>query len=164
MFAAQVFESGNIVRIGEEPDVENKIAIGGNAVTITEAVHLHQDLLLMTMIAEGAVDRLTKLVHVELAGIDDRIGQTLDGSEHFPLVANAGGDALPRAQRMGTARFAEAADQDRVVCFEKQQPRADCALYLFVHRREALECGSLANIDDESGVTDLRTEGELGEL
>ena len=48
-----------------------------------------------TLAAKRGVNGLAQLVHVELAGVDDGLGQRADGLQALALPADAGGDALP---------------------------------------------------------------------
>src|SRR5215467_4854636 len=69
--------------------------------------------------AEGGVNGLAQLMDVELARIDDRIGQRADRTEQLALLTHVVGDALSGAQGMRTPRLAETPDQARVVGFQE---------------------------------------------
>ena len=78
------------------------------------------------------------------------------GSQALALAANAGGDALIRAQRMRPARFAEAPLQRRVVGLQENQPRGDFLADFFEQGGETLERLSFANVDDQRRAPDVR--------
>ena len=65
------------------------------------------------------------------------------------------GDALVGAQRMRTARFAEAADQRRIVGFQEQQPRGNLAADALEQRRKAFQRRAFANIHHQRRAADV---------
>ena len=112
------------------------------------------------------MDGLAQLMHVELAGIDDRIGQPADGRQALPFPADAGRDALVRAQRMRTARLAEAPDQRRIVGFEEKQPRGNLAADALVTGRESASSAAPSRMSTTMRrAADVRARlGQLGEF
>src|ERR1700722_14403762 len=107
------------MRSKQEADVEEQGRIFRNDVAEAEADTGDQNALLCGLLLESFVDVRAQLVHIELRRVDDKIGKAPNRAEMAAFFLERGFYRLIRAERMRTARFAEAAQQHRVRSFEK---------------------------------------------
>src|SRR5581483_31828 len=117
--ARQLLKSRYVVGVGQKTDVKDKIAVGRNAVTISEARHVDHDLGLFTIPAEFFADELAQFMHREFRGVDDKIRHRAYWSQCPTLRLNTFGDSPIGAERVRPARFAEPAQDRLVVCIQK---------------------------------------------
>src|SRR5579863_7143845 len=69
------------MRVGQKANVEDKIRILRDALTKSETNAGNQNALLRRLLLEALVDMRAQLVHVELRGIDDEIGEPADRTQ-----------------------------------------------------------------------------------
>src|SRR5437773_4748080 len=165
MPAGEFLETGNVIGVGKKADIEDQIAIGGNAVSIAEAGQVDHDLGFFFGAAKLFLDEIPELVDRELGSVDGEIGQAPDGRKQLPLQTNALGDGLLIAERMWAARFTESPRDGFVVRFQEQQAGGNFAADTRIDGRESLEAQPFANIHYQGGETNARgVPGQLGEF
>ena len=101
-------QSRNEMRVGKKAHVKDEIRIRRNAIAIAEANNRYEQRPRIR-IFEARGDEVAKLVHVELRGIDDHIGELADGLHQRALVAQAFANRVILPEGMGTTRLAVAA-------------------------------------------------------
>ena len=86
--------------------------------------------------AELAGDHVSKLMDVELRGIDGVIRQLTDRHHQLALILDARDDGTLPPERMGPPGLAEPADQNFVVRLQKYQGHGKGPLDLGVYLRK----------------------------
>src|SRR5215470_18727018 len=81
-------QARNEMWIGKKAHVKDEIRIRRNTVAIAETDHGHEQRARLGILEAGS-DKVAKLVHVELRGIDDHIGELADGLHQGALMAQA---------------------------------------------------------------------------
>src|SRR5581483_5297832 len=139
MASCKFLESRNVVGVRKKANVENQIAIRGEAVPVAEAGDVNEDLRFLALALELLLDETAQVVHVEFRSVNDQIGEGADGREHFALPKDTLADGLfAGAEWMRPARFAEPAHQRLVIGFEEEQPRIQARADTAPGRRKPL--------------------------
>ena len=73
------------MRIGQEAHVEDHVGVERHAVLEAEAQAGDQQPLGLLLVAEALLDVRAQLMHVEVRGVDERVGNVADGIEQLAL-------------------------------------------------------------------------------
>src|SRR6266851_3249881 len=106
------------VRVGQEPHVKDEVGILGHAMTKAETHARDQDAFLARLLAETLRNVGPQFMDVELRGVDDEIGQPADRAQMAPLGLQCRFYWRVRAQRVGTAGFAEPSQKHSIGCLQ----------------------------------------------
>jgi hypothetical protein len=111
---------------------------------------------------------IAQLVHRQVGGVDDQIGQRPDPGHLPAFLVDTFPDRSIRRERMGPAGLTEAAHQRRAVRLEKDQARLDAGhrLQFAVDLGELLEEPAFAHIDDNRDPleTGIAADGQLAKV
>jgi hypothetical protein len=153
------------VGVGKKAHVEDEVGINGDAVFVAEAEAGDEEVVEFFVGAEAGLDVGAELVHVEIRGIDEDIGDVADGVKELALFNNGAGDGLHAAQGVGAACLAVAADENLILRVEEDDRGGDEPLDVLEDIRKTVEGLALANIDDNSCMLNLsRVSDEFGEV
>lgn len=90
------------VRVRQESAIEEEVDVERDAVLVPEGHDVGLDLARRVgPLAEELVEPVPQLVHIEVRGVDDEIGLTLELLEQRPLPRDAIDDAVGVGERMG---------------------------------------------------------------
>src|SRR5215469_3159108 len=138
-------QTWNEMRIGKKAHVKDQVRIRRHAITIAKADHGNQQRPRVGIL-EARGNEVAKLVHVELRGIDDHIGEFADRLHQRALVAQAFAHRIVLSEGMRTARFAIAAQQRVFVSFNEDQRNRVILLEMFQQRGQFFELQSLTRV------------------
>src|SRR3954452_15691808 len=128
VFAGQRTELGNEVRIGQKAHVEDEVGIFGNTITEAKADGRDQHMAVRLFAMKTLLNVSTKLVNVELGGIDDVVSECGNRLNAFTFRENGSLYRGAIAHRVRAASFAEAALQNFVGSLEEQDAGRDTFL------------------------------------
>src|SRR5271155_4441130 len=154
IFAAEFPQVRDEMRIGQEADVEYQVRIRGNAVAKPKADDGDEQRA-AAGILEAINYELAKLVDVEFRGVDDDIGETANGRHAAAFEANALGDGIIGAERVRTAGFAEAAEQNFVAGFDEDEGGGMFGDEFAVNSGELFDLLAFAGVNEERGAFDF---------
>ena len=153
--AAKVPQARNEMRIRQKAHVEHQVRVGRNTIAKSEADNGNQQWP-AAGILKSVNDELAQLVNVELRGVNDDVGEATDRapcrwrSNRIPWAIES-----VLAQRMRTARFAEATKQDFVARFDKYQGRGMFSRELAVDTGELFDLLAFAGVHQQRGALNL---------
>src|SRR5215467_10298758 len=103
-------QTWNEMWVGEKAHIKDQVCIRRHAIAVAKADDGNQQRPPVGIL-EARGNEVTKLVHVELRGIDDHVGKFANRFHQSSLVAQAFAYRIILAQRMRTPRLAVAAQQ-----------------------------------------------------
>ncbi len=140
--------------VRQEADVEDEVAVHGQAVTIAEAGHFNAQVRFVPLAGEFLADDLAQLVHIQPGRVDHQIGRLADRPQAHSLTLNALGDR-PGPQRVRPPGLAVTAHQRAVVGLEEDQPNRNSAPQRLQEAGQLAEFLPFAHIHHERRVADL---------
>ena len=142
------------VRIGQKANVENQVGVRRNTIAESEAHHRdHQGIA--AWVLKAVDDELAEFMHVEFCGVDHHVREAPDGRHAAAFLVNAICDRTAVGQGMGTARFAEAADQRVVARLAEEQGDGMLAAQPAIHLRQIFDLFALTSVDQKRGALDF---------
>ena len=155
----------NKVRVGQEADVEDQVGVFRNTLTKSEAHAGNENAFFRGLFLKTLGDVSAKLVHIELRGVDDEVGNRPNGAQVAAFRLERGLHGCVRAQGMRPARLAETAHQNRVGSFEEDDFRRDHAGDRLQYLRKLFQLRTFADVHDQRGAANLaRLHGQVGKL
>ena len=143
------------VRVGEEAAVEHEVDVDRQAVLVPERHEAGLQRAGALLVAEDLAQAVAQLVHVELGGVDDQIGQAAQLVEQLAFVGDAVGHARARGERVATTRGLVAAHEHVVGGVEEQHLGAGAHLAQLAERGlEVVDELPGAHVDDEREAGD----------
>ena len=117
--------------IGQEAHIEDHVRVERHAIFETEAEAGDEEALGFLLVPETREDVSTQLVHVEVGGVDERVGDVADGVKQLALFNDGAPHRFAAAERVRAARLRVAADENRVLGIEKNHARLQQLLDAF---------------------------------
>src|SRR5271170_4462194 len=154
IFAAEFPQARDEMRIGQKANIEDQVRIRGNAIAKAEADGRDEQRA-TAGILEAIDDELAQFVNVEFRGVDDDIGETANGRHAAAFEANALGDGIIGAERVRTAGFAEAAEQNFVAGFDEDAGGGMFGDELAINSGELFDLLAFAGVNEERGAFDF---------
>src|SRR5271157_4401138 len=69
MKSVQWLEFRDVIRVWQEPHIENQVAVGRNAVAKAEAVHVDENLLRLPATVEALHDQRSQIVNIQFRSV-----------------------------------------------------------------------------------------------
>ena len=146
IFAGEAAQGRDKVGVGKKAHVEDEVGVRRNAVFVAKADDGNEHGAVVG-IFEAFRDEVTKLVDVELGGVDDDIGEFADGLHEIAFMTEAFSNGKGLAKRMRAAGLAEAAEQSVVAGVDENESDGVILAEMFKEGREFFELHPFARVD-----------------
>src|SRR5665213_1509219 len=128
ILARQLFEFGDVVRVGQKTNVKNQVAVGWHSVAESEARNVNENTGFVAVAGEFLFDEVAEFMDIEPGSLDDKVGKRAHGGEQGALLLDALADRLfAGAQGMRPARFAEPPHDGFVGGFQEYEAYVETA-------------------------------------
>src|ERR1700674_931520 len=148
-------ELGHKMWIGQEADVEAQMRVLGNTVAKAEAHARNQNPFLGGFLPETLGDVGAEFVDIKFGSVDHEVGQRADVAEMTAFGAEGRLHGSIGTERMGTASFAEAADQYGVGGFQINHLSREHAPDRFEDSWKLFQLGTLAYVHHKCRAPNL---------